>query len=82
MAYKNRKIIKGKVVNVRPKTIVVEKEILRAHRIYKKIIKTTKKHHAHDEHEIAKKNDIVLICATRRYSKLKAFKLVQVVNKK
>ena len=74
------KLIKGKVVALRPKTIVVELVTLKPHLIYKKIIKTIRKHHAHDEKMKAKLNDIVLIRSSRRRSKLKAFVLYKIIK--
>ena len=72
----------GEVVsNKMTKTIVVRVERRFPHPKYKKIIKSYKKFYAHDEKSEAKVGDIVLIEEARPLSKLKRWKLVEVVEK-
>ena len=80
--YKNRFTIEGKVISTRPKTIVVLTKRSKKHPIYKKTFTVHKKYHAHDEKEIAKVNDMVLIKEHKPTSKLKRFVFVSIINKK
>jgi small subunit ribosomal protein S17 len=51
------------------KTIVVEVDVIKAHRRYKKVVRRSVKFHAHDESNEAKQGDVVRIvepCARRR----------------
>jgi len=61
------------------KTIVVEVTRRVKHKLYKKIIKRTKKYHAHDENNNFKKGDTVTIQETKPISKLKSW-IVQEVQ--
>ena len=55
------------------KTIVVEITRRVKHKLYKKIIKRTKKYHAHDENNSYQKGDLVTIHETKPISKLKTW---------
>ena len=55
------------------KTIVVEVTRRVKHKLYKKIIKRTKKYHAHDENNLCKKGDNVTIQESKPISKLKSW---------
>ncbi len=71
----------GRVVsNKMDKTIVVVVETLKKHRIYKRTYKQTKRFHAHDEHNVCQIGDIVRIEESRPISKLKRWRLVEVVR--
>src|SRR5437764_1545926 len=71
----------GRVVsNKMNKTIVVVVETLKKHRIYKRTYKQTKRFHAHDEHNVCQIGDIVRIEESRPISKLKRWRLVEVVK--
>jgi small subunit ribosomal protein S17 len=61
------------------KTIVVEVERRVPHPIFKKIVRRTSKFYAHDEDGTAKEGNKVRIEETRPLSKLKRWKLVEVV---
>lgn len=63
------------------KTIVVEYVARVPHPKFKKIIKKSKKFYAHDEDGIAKEGDKVRIVETRPLSRLKRWKLVEVIAK-
>ena len=62
------------------KTIVVEIERRSKHPLYGKTVKSTKKYKAHDEENVAKIGDKVLIAETRPLSKQKRWRLVEVVE--
>src|SRR6266516_2584301 len=62
------------------KTIVVRVDTAKVHLRYKKVIRRSTKLHAHDETNQAKVGDIVLIVETRPLSKLKRWRLQQVVE--
>ena len=77
---KNRKVYRGKVVSDKnDKTIIVEVTTSRPHPLYGKRVKYSKKFTAHDENNIAKINDLVVIAETRPLSKTKHFRLIRVV---
>ena len=76
-----KKILKGKVVkNNRSKTITVLVERKYQHPVLKKVIKTKKKYHAHDEKNLLKVGDKVSIIETNPISKQKKFKVLEVVQ--
>lgn len=83
MAMENRKLRKvrvGQVIsNKMRKTIVVAVERRIKHPLYGRIIKRTTKFYAHDEKSQAKVGDTVKIMETRPLSKLKRWRLVEVV---
>lgn len=78
---KSNQII-GKVISDKnDKTITVVVETYRKSRLYGKRVKYTKKYTAHDEANIAKIGDKVLIEQTRPLSKMKRYKLIEVLEK-
>jgi len=79
-ARRNEKV--GQVVSTKmQKTIVVEVEMRKAHRKYKRIIRSTKKFYAHDEQSSARLGDMVRIRETRPLSKLKRWNLEEIVRR-
>lgn len=77
-----RKIRIGKVVsNKMEKSITVAIERRVPHPIYKKYFRRTTKLMAHDEKREAGVGDLVKIMETRPLSKLKRWRLVEVVEK-
>ncbi len=71
----------GRVVsNKMDKTIVVAVETLKKHRIYKRTYKQTKRFYAHDEENTCQIGDMVRIEESRPLSKLKRWRLVEVVK--
>jgi small subunit ribosomal protein S17 len=77
-----RKTRTGKVVSDKMnKTIVVAVEDHVKHPLYKKIVKKTYKLKAHDENNECKKGDTVKVMETRRLSKDKRWRLVEIVEK-
>ena len=69
------------VSNKMNKTIVVAVESLKKHRIYKRTYKQTKRFQAHDEENICQVGDIVRIEETRPLSKMKHWRLVEIVKR-
>ncbi|MDL9937922.1 30S ribosomal protein S17 [Gordonia sp. ABSL1-1] len=63
------------------KTIVVELEDRKSHKLYGKIIRTTSKVKAHDENGDAGVGDRVRIMETRPLSATKHWRLVEVLEK-
>ena len=78
----NRKERLGEVLsNKMAKTIVVRVERRFPHPRYRKVVTSYKKFYAHDEKGEAKPGDRVRIEETRPLSKLKRWRLVQVVER-
>ena len=67
--------------SAREKTITVKVERKIMHPMYGKFMKKTSKFHAHDEVNTAGIGDTVLIMETRPLSKLKRWRLVEVIQK-
>src|SRR5690242_11302409 len=77
---KNEKV--GEVVSTKmQKTIVVEVSRRVPHPLYKRIVAKRKKFYAHDEDSTAKAGDVVRIQECRPLSRLKRWKLVEVVRR-
>jgi small subunit ribosomal protein S17 len=77
-----RKVRHGVVVSAGPdKTCVVAVEERKKHPLYGKMITRTAKFHAHDEENTCGVGDTVTIMETRPISKLKRWRLVEVVEK-
>lgn len=78
----NRKVRIGVVTSDKmDKTVTVSVETVKRHPIYKKTIKTSKKHKAHDENNEARTGDVVKIIETRPLSKDKRWRLIEVITK-
>jgi small subunit ribosomal protein S17 len=77
-----RKTKVGRVVSDRmDKTIVVSVERLARHPLYKRVIRLTSKFKAHDEENVARIGDTVLIEESRPLSATKRWRLVAVVSR-
>ena len=63
------------------KTIVVEVVMKKAHAKYKRVIAKSKKFYAHDEQNTARTGDVVRIVETRPLSKLKRWRLAEVIQR-
>src|SRR6202035_3300438 len=78
--HKNEKV--GEVVSTKmSKTIVVEVSRRVPHPLYKRIIGKRKKFYAHDEEGRAKTGDVVRIIECRPLSKLKHWRLADIIRK-
>lgn len=69
------------VSNKMDKTIVVAVDSKIRHPLYKKIVTKTQKFKAHDEENLCGIGDKVLIMETRKLSKDKYFRLVEIIEK-
>lgn len=79
---KNRKERIGVVVSSKmPKTISVAVERKVKHPKYGKFVKLTSKFYAHDEKDECNEGDTVRIMETRPVSKLKRWRLVEIVER-
>jgi small subunit ribosomal protein S17 len=77
-----RKTVEGVVVSDKmQKGITVAIRRLELHRRYKKYIRRDTKFHAHDEKNDAKTGDTVRIMETRPLSKLKRWRLVEILKR-
>ena len=63
------------------KTVVVSVERRYAHPLYGKQVTRTKKYHAHDENNESHMGDVVRITETRPLSKLKRWRVSEVVER-
>lgn len=72
-----KRILTGTIVSDKgDKTVVVKVERKVKHALYGKIIRMSKKYHAHDESNQFKTGDVVRIEETAPISKLKTWKVV------
>ncbi len=79
----HRKVRKGTVTSKSGnKSIIVRAETRERHPIYGKVVRRVKKFHAHDEENVAKVGDKVVIMETRPLSATKRWRLVSVVEEK
>ncbi|HKW16269.1 MAG TPA: 30S ribosomal protein S17 [Terriglobales bacterium] len=77
-----RKEVIGHVVSNRmQKTIVVQVVRKKSHPLYTRVISKAKKFYAHDEKNEAHVGDVVRLEETRPLSKLKRWKLAEIVRK-
>ena len=71
----------GRVVSDKmEKTRVVTVETLKKHRVYKRTYRQTKRFHVHDEENLSHIGDIVRIEESRPISKLKHWRLVEILK--
>ena len=75
-----RTVLTGKVTSAKmEKTIVVEVQRLVQHPKYRRVVRISKKFYAHDEKRQAKQGDTVRIVSTRPLSRLKRWRLKEVL---
>src|SRR5450432_2726755 len=73
----------GKVTSAKmEKTIVVEVQRLVQHPKYRRVLRISKKFYAHDEKREAKQGDTVIISSARPLSRLKRWRLKEVLTHK
>ena len=78
----SRKVRTGTVVSISGnKTIVVQTMERKRHPKYGKMMTTTKKLHAHDEECTAGVGDTVRLMETRPLSKMKRWRLVEIIER-
>jgi small subunit ribosomal protein S17 len=78
---KSNQIIGRVISDKNDKTITVVVETYRKDSLYGKRVKYTKKYTAHDENNAAKVGDKVLIEETKPISKMKRYRLIEVLEK-
>ncbi|MBR7059089.1 MAG: 30S ribosomal protein S17 [Neisseriaceae bacterium] len=79
---KRVRTLQGRVVSDKmDKTVVVLVERRVKHPLYGKVIRLSKKFHAHDEDNAYSVGDTVIISETRPISKTKAWKVTSLVEK-
>ena len=77
-----RQVLTGIVTSAKmEKTIVVEVQRLVKHPKYHRVVRISKKFYAHDEQRQAKTGDTVRIVASRPLSKLKRWRLKEVLTR-
>jgi small subunit ribosomal protein S17 len=73
---------RGKVVSDKAdKTITVELEVVRRHRVYEKVVRRSPTVRAHDERNEASEGDIVRVIESRPTSRTKRWRLVEVLER-
>ena len=73
-----KKILKGTVKSAKSnKTVVVEVTRKFKHPIYEKVIKRSKKYHAHDENNKFKVGEKVSIIESKPFSKKKTWQVIE-----
>ena len=68
------------ISNAMDKTIVVQVETVKAHSKYKKVVRRSRRFHAHDAENQANVGDVVRIVEMRPLSKTKAWRLAEIVE--
>lgn len=77
-----KKHLEGRVVSDKmEKTVVVGVERLHQHRLYKKVLKTTKKYKAHDENGECHVGDLVRIVESRPLSRTKRWVVEEILER-
>jgi small subunit ribosomal protein S17 len=75
-----RKSLVGRVISTKmEKTVVVEVEYRRRHPLYHKVIRLRRRFMAHDEKSTCQEGDKVRIVETRPLSRLKRWRVVEVM---
>lgn len=83
MAEKNRKTRVGRVISDKmEKTVVISVQRTTTHPLYKKLIRRSKHFMAHDEQSQAHLGDLVRIVESRPISKLKHWRVQEVLERK
>ncbi len=81
MKQTKRKVLQGVVISDRmDKTVTVEINTLVLHKKYKKYVKRRVRYKAHDEKNLCKIGNKVVIEATRPLSKTKRWRVVSIVD--
>ena len=76
-----RKTLTGRVVsNKMNKTVVVEVQRMRRHRVYEKVIRKTTRLMAHDEDNVCQVGDLVSVIETRPLSRRKRWVVREILH--
>jgi len=79
---KNQRSFTGRVVSDKMEktvTVLVERQVM--HPVIGKVVRRTKKYHAHNEGNEAKTGDTVMIVECRPLSKTKAWKVAKLIER-
>ena len=77
-----RKTLLGEVVSTRmQKTIIIEVQRKKRHPLYNRIVARSRRFYAHDERGEARLGDIVRVEETRPLSRLKRWRLIEIVRR-
>lgn len=77
-----RRVKQGRVASSKmDKTIVVVAETRVPHRVYKKVVRQSRRYKAHDEQNTANTGDLVRIQECRPMSKEKRWRLVEILER-
>ena len=79
---KNQRSLTGRVVSDKMEktvTVLVERQVM--HPVIGKVVRRTKKYHAHNEGNEAKTGDTVMIVECRPLSKTKAWKVAKLIER-
>ena len=80
-SYGNRKVLVGRVLSNRmDKTVVVQVERRKRHRLYGKVIAMRKKLKAHDAENVCQIGDLVRIVESRPMSKEKRWVVAEILD--
>ncbi len=83
MVEHKRKTLIGEVMSDRMhKTITVRVQRRVRHPVYERVIKRSKKYHAHDERNQCRIGDVVRIVETRPLSRTKRWRLQEIVRRR
>ena len=78
----SKKVRQGTVVSSKAdKTITVKIEVVRRHPVYEKVVRRSATIHAHDESNEANAGDVVRVIESRPLSRLKRWRLVEVLER-
>ena len=83
MAEHKRKVLLGEVVSDRMNktvTVLVGRRV--RHPIYERVVRRSKKYHAHDEQNQCRVGDVVRIVETRPLSRTKRWRLQEIVRRR
>ena len=83
MAEHKRKVLLGEVVSDRMNktvTVLVGRRV--RHPIYERVVRRSKKYHAHDEQNRCRVGDVVRIVETRPLSRTKRWRLQEIVRRR
>ena len=77
-----RKVLSGLVVSDKmQKTVVVDVQTTRRHRLYNKVMRRSKKYLAHDEQEECREGDAVRIEESRPMSRRKRWRVIEITRR-
>ncbi|MER3405189.1 MAG: 30S ribosomal protein S17 [Chloroflexota bacterium] len=78
---KRKQLVGWVVSNKMDKTITVDVERLRRHPRYKRVVRVRKKFYAHDPFNLCQVGDLVRIEESRPLSRLKRWRLVEIISR-